>query len=177
MRKLENEKGFSLLELIIVVTMIGLLAAWGLKYYNEDINDARRISIKTLSYNFNTAVAGVHAQWLLQSDKSQPVDLDGTLIAVNRYGWPKGVAAGAVQSGGSSYPGSVQQRHCAELWMNLLQNPAPYVLAGDPEDQGVRYRVSIAQPGVCRFGVTTRQGKHYYFDYYSRNGQVISASS
>lgn len=176
MFKAKGSQGFSLLELIVVITMIGLLAAWSIRYYNDVADDSRRVGVEALAHHFTTALMGVHGQWLLHTEARGPasqIDIEGVLLGMNKTGWPVSVVSGGMRAPGSAYVGTADQQQCAALWMNLLQNPAPYVLAGDNDSDGIRYRISALKGGICRFELISSTLQGVYFDYFSRNGQVI----
>jgi len=171
-----QQQGFSLLELILVITLIGLLAAWSIRYYNDVAENSQRVGMEALANHFATAVMGVHGQWLLHTEARGPasqLENDGVLLAISKTGWPIGVVSGGMNTPASAYQGTQDQQQCAALWMNLLHNPAPYVLAGDEESRGFRYRISALTAGGCRFELISSSLRGIHFDYFVRNGQVI----
>ena len=52
-----NEKGFTLIELMIVVAIIGLIASFALPAYNEHTMKARFAEVNSISNTYKTAVA------------------------------------------------------------------------------------------------------------------------
>jgi len=176
MPRAQQQQGFSLLELILVITLIGLLSAWSIRYYSDVAENSQRVGMEALAHHFTTAVMGVHGQWLLHTEARGPasqIENDGVLLAIGTNGWPVGVVSGGMREPVSGYEGTQDQEQCAALWMNLLQNPAPYVLAGDDNSKGFRYRISALNTGACRFELVSSSLQGVYFDYFARSGQVI----
>lgn len=170
-----RQGGFSLLELVVVLVVIGLLAAGGLFYYQDLLKESRRTSMEILAHRFTTATALVHAQWILQGGGSHRapgmlVDVDGIGVYVNERGWP------ANTDGGSARSSDQTDDECRQLWMALLQNP-PLATVGSnvPAVDELRQRFHISQVGgrICRFQLITRDAGTHYFDYNTTTGQVL----
>ncbi len=165
MSSARSEVGFTLLEFIVVVTMIGVLAASALGYYTDIVRDARISGVQFLSSRFAAAVAGVHVKWIVDG-QPQIIELDGFQLRVNDQGWP--VAETSRRSGDKNV--------CRQLWDSLLQNPAklPDVIPAD--SKGVQYWAAKPSNRVCRYNLITRDSSEFYFEYSMRNGQVRSVT-
>ncbi len=159
------EAGFTLLELIVVVTMIGILAASALSYYADILRDARISSVQFLSSRFASAVVGVHAKWIVEG-QPQSVELDGYRLMVNQGGWPVAELS----------RGAADKNACRQLWDSLLQNPSQLPDVIPIDSRGVQYWASKPINNVCRYNLITRDSREFYFEYFMRNGQVRSVT-
>lgn len=181
-----NNKGFTLVELVLVVTVIGVLSAAGAVYYGKTMDEARRTGVEVMSNRFTAAVALIRGQWIVEStmqlegkvQKTFRVDVDNTAIFLNEFGWPAntdGIATGSKDQ---------TAEECYQLWHALMQNPTPATVEGrssgnatassDREAKGKqRYHISQVNGSKCRYELTTRPEGTHFFEYNLRNGQVL----
>ncbi len=97
----KNEKGFTLIELVIVIVVLGILAAFAVSRYTNMAQSARIAAVNGLAGGLRGAVAVVQGQYLITGNigaTGTPVTmLDGTTVAVSigaAGGIPTGAAAG-----------------------------------------------------------------------------------
>ncbi len=93
-----NEKGFTLIELVVVIVILGILAAFAVSRYVNMAQRARIAAVNGLAGGVRGAVALVQGQYLALGAGTTPITmLDGTTVAVSvgaAGGIPTGVAGG-----------------------------------------------------------------------------------
>jgi len=181
-----NNKGFTLVELILVVTIIGVLSAAGAVYYGKTVEDARRTGVEVMANRFTAAIALIRGQWIVESTMQLEgkvphtfrVDVDNIPIFLNEYGWP------ANTDGKSNRSTAQSAEQCYQLWQAVMQNPGVATVEGrvpdksqapnNPEAKGKqRYHISQVNNSMCRFELYTKPEGTHYFEYNLRNGQVL----
>lgn len=86
MRKINKQAGFTLIELIMVIVILGVLSAFALPRFANLGDEARTASINGLNGAVKAAANIAHAQWLADGGTAATVSLEGTNIAmVNGY--------------------------------------------------------------------------------------------
>jgi prepilin-type N-terminal cleavage/methylation domain-containing protein len=140
----QQQKGFTLIELVVVIAILAILAAFALPRFAQLSEQAHRSSVKATSGALAAGVALVKAQWVSNGNTGASVDVDGFgdgLVDVNANGWP-------VSVGSDSDIASMGAPRCIEVWEGVMQANAPSVAqtAGD----GVEYVVT-APGGNCQF--------------------------
>lgn len=115
---MKNSKGFTLIELVVVIVILGVLAAVALPRMINVTKDAHRSAVKGAGGALASAVLLVRSQWEVNRSKGETTpntDVtgfgDGT-VDVNSNGWPLG-------TGGAL--------NCVQLWGAVLQGSAPTV--------------------------------------------------
>ncbi|HEY9121005.1 MAG TPA: type II secretion system protein [Marinobacter sp.] len=84
-----KEKGFTLIELVMVIVILGILAAFALPRFADLGGDAREASIQGARGAVKSASAIAHSAWLAQGGAgSGSVTLEGATIEMSAAGYP-----------------------------------------------------------------------------------------
>ena len=91
----KQQSGFTLVELVIVIVILGLLAATALPRFIDVTHDARRASVNGLAGGLRSAASLAKAQWMVTgSTAAVSVTMDGVVVNVNASGYPDADANG-----------------------------------------------------------------------------------
>ena len=140
---MENSKGFTLIELVVVIVILGILAAVALPRFMNATKDAHESAVRGAGGALASAVLLARSQWEVNRSKGMAtpnIDVAGfgaNNVDVNASGWPVGIDDGT-SIGGSS--------DCVDIWNNVLQGSAPTVATATGSD----YQATLAGQ-VCTF--------------------------
>lgn len=126
-------KGFTLIELVVVISVIAILAMVALPRFADLTDDAHRANVDGTYGAFAIGVNLVHAQWIAKGKPSNVDDLQGfgdENVNLSERGWPVG-------SVGADNSISMNLQKCIEIWDALLVDQAPTVGTSLSNDFGV----------------------------------------
>jgi MSHA pilin protein MshB len=134
-----KQQGFSLIELVIVIVILGLLAATAIPRFLNVTDDAEDASVDGVAGGLATAVSFVRAQWEVDGRSNISVLLDGTSVSLDkRFGYPTGTT--------NTDATAMNSTRCQEVFDSVLQN-APRNVRFNQDASDQRYTVSV-QRGI-----------------------------
>ncbi len=125
--KKRNSKGFTLLELIIAIVILGILAVAAAPRFLNLQDDAYEAKMEAIADQFETAVRFTQSQWLVNGgtpEAQQNIDgYGGGELDVNEFGFPLGTDKGN-RNGVIGNPYNIGQGNagCIAVWQALIGN-------------------------------------------------------
>ena len=173
---MNKHSGFTLVELVVVIILLGLLAATALPRFLSVTDQARNASVEGVAGGFASGVALVRAQFFADGhssggDPGKSVTMDGLTVFVNENGWP----ANTSDASSASFDNQTAQE-CLEVWNYVFQSPpAATTSAGSISNE--LYLASSSASGTdffCDFDLIVDgqidQTRHFTFNL--ETGQV-----
>ena len=184
-----SQGGFTFIELVIVIILLGLLAAIALPRYLEVTDDARIASLQAMAGGFTTAINIAKAQWVAEGysrgadttpGNKTSINLDGKIIYINENGWPANTDPAADASEDSQ-----TATECLEVWSSILQSPPAATTDANNRVNAEYYIELLDQQGaddtgdtadICRYELIVNSDAAatatHYFDYDLADGEV-----
>lgn len=180
---MKKQTGFTLIELVVVVVILGLLAVTAIPKYLDLTDQAQQANIEGMAGGFATGISLARAQWEAEgrpnNGTDNQVNYDGTVLILTnqaaniRPGYVVGLTDGADLGAGFDVT------NCIQIWENILQQP-PRVSSNindlNDADQNVQYYVdTVANAGnagndLCIYYLKDTLNRDGNSDYLSPNG-------
>ncbi len=113
--KLSGKKGFTLIELIIVLVILGILAAIAIPKFVGFSKEAKISTLNSIAGSLKSAMEIVHSKWMVSGANSNTVTMDdGTVVRVynrandKRSGYPEASSNGILKAINYSTSGGLQ---------------------------------------------------------------------
>lgn len=130
-----KQNGFSLIELVIVIVILGLLAATAIPRFLNITDDAEDASVDGVAGGLSTAVSFVRSQWEVDGRRNTSVILDGSSISLDpRFGYPTGITGTDATA--------MTDASCQEVFNTVLQS-APRNVLYSQDARNLRYTVRV----------------------------------
>ena len=82
----KQQQGFTLIELVIVIVILGILAAFAVPRFADTSTDARKSTVKGLEGSLRSAAALAHATSLSQSKTANAsISMEGTTVGMANF--------------------------------------------------------------------------------------------
>ena len=157
--KIKNQQGFTLIELVIVVVILGFLAVTAIPKFLDLTEQAQQANIEGMAGGFATGVSLARAQWEAEARPSannvNRIDYDGTVLFLTtpptpnddniRPGYPTGFNSNNADGT------SMAADDCIDVWQGILAQP-PTITSDIAvlNDDSINYFVSV-NANLCQF--------------------------
>ncbi len=122
---MKNQSGFTIIELVVVIILLGIMAATALPRFMDVTDEAHNSVVEGVYGGLQSGMSLYHAQWVAegQPDPSTQLTDFGSLRTT-----PEGYPYGTVDNSATA-DDVVNDADCAAIFTNVLQAGAPSIAA------------------------------------------------
>jgi MSHA pilin protein MshB len=118
MKLVKKQKGFTIIELVVVILLLGILTATALPRFMDVTDDAHTAVVSAVTGGFATGTSIFKAQWFANNQPNRVTEFSNLLA--NSSGYPLKIDAATVTSTLLATVGT--STSCIEVFQNILQS-------------------------------------------------------
>lgn len=169
LKSLAKNKGFTLVELVIVVILLGVLAAIAVPRFFNISGKARSAVVQSTGGAFSASLNVAKAQWEMNRNGTEYVDIKGNTNSPSKFtkfneeGYPIGISADGVHPLAEISDGGTKGNDtCSQIFNNLVKTSGIAVIPAD-------------ETGKCASGdfCASASGKNTCTFIYRKNNEKI----
>jgi len=152
----KKSSGFTLIELVIVVVILGFLAVTAIPKFLDLTDQAKQANIEGMAGGFATGVSLVRAQWEAEArpndggtPKQNFTTYDGTVVYLTVEDIPNSVRPGYIL--GTTATSLVTNVDCVEVWNAIFQQPPSISTTDLNINSDVDYFASKDTNNLCHY--------------------------